>query len=1647
VIRTALIALAMIANVAHADDVTGIVFVTQPVRAPVAPDRVMPVAPFVPSGTAEQTGAIALGSERAAALWLDALDVVRVRTIDGAGKLRFARVAGGVSSRARIDEPGIAIDASTHYLTQPPGGGDTWMIWADGAATVRIERAIARDGRAIWESTQRALLAWVDRGGARPAIPITDGAHVAALSFDADAAVGAAIEAADSSLRDAVRAWRKANIVAELTAIRPLVTPQLKVEQLELDGMSGTITVPDPTVPEPRPYKRIDRARTYELELEGPGALHVDARAVLPHPRGGVSNAPGFPDVSLSVVANGRVLASRTVAATYATAPDLSTPPPAFPAKLPLVAREGEALGERVAIAIPLFPGKHTYRIALEGGTLAVRAAVGRRRVRVVEALGADDVDEFVDDARDAIRSKSAPAELLRALIAQRAGAPARMAKTPEGLPPALAGAWLAVAGNPRDFATAKLAKTPHAWVTALAIARRLDDGDAVRALYDSLAGSPPASLVPELVSLLPRSTPLERMRNWSLAATLLAARARPTDAGVIAATRARWRTGEWMQLPPAFEAKDEEAPAPQRWLVEATPQPLAAPRAWRTGDLVRIAPNKPRTVTALPSPLDPARAALLDVFVSASEAAPIEVNVDGVKLHVLALAGVERVQVAVAPGKHQVSISGPPSLRGWVSSLPAAAVDAGDRARVQSLWPASVDGAPLRYTLPGGDLPIEVTLRSTGKSALGVTLRSDVGAPIPLTIAAGSRDAKAHALDRAPELGEEVRFVVWPANGARVVWLETEHPERVFASIAARRERSLVAPQPSKPGAAVDLLDRVARSSRALATDPDDAVARASRANDLLDLGETSLAREDLVRLLAVPAAKKQGTSVLEEELFARLETAAEPTHVALANGMAASGMAPVLVAPALAAVASQASLAEKRDAAAALRAGRFDEAIKLAGNDSTGAAIAARAYAMRGDSIAAARALVGVYAQTDRWPIALEALDYLTRSIGDRKATPPAGLVALTYGIAARVRVAIDHPRARRALAVSAAQSGWDTLTAMSTSAGHEMMLSTRPILPPAPSVLVREALLAPAWSARSAHTLTPGNAAVLDIQLPAGANVHAQIHCVRMRSAELSKTEAAAPCALTSRIDNGATKSISAFPGTTANIALDAGAGRHVIEIALAGEGDAASVRFTSDKPLPDVTDPIEAGGLYPIRIERRTKLFVASASTPVGATVHGPTTIWVQARSREAARTAEVIATPASGAPVRAVIALSADRDADARGDGRTLTLSPPSDTFLVLPEATTYQIAVRPDRGEAVARIALRDERKSKPARVTGPWYAAAPLARPPFAMVLAPAVIDAPTVDEAAIGRSGTFSFEARIEQDARGDEDVESTTIGGLVETGVTFRRALVPRRAWFAARGAVRGRQDTAAIGNVSAELSLDQLPLGTTIEVAGGAYTQDFSDGRAWHVRGRARLGWRWALTDTLNVRPTLGFASSYLNTTPELVAVTDDKIDPDVYNQYRYDHRREANSGLSLYWMPFQDFVGHIDARSTSNRDLGSLDHAGVGVGFRTLAPLPLLGETLITAAYRPNYRFADDHRPSAYWRHDLTARLEWSVWTTPNGRFVLSLWDEFYPGTRNAFGAALRFDLVRRRGLTDFAPSDAPFASLVDDRDYVPLEAP
>jgi hypothetical protein len=1282
------------------------------------------------------------------------------------------------------------------------------------------------------------------------------------------------------------------------------------------------------------------------------------------------------------------------------------------------------------------------------GSDLALRVTVARRRVRLGEALsGVDDVESFVDAGRDALGSDgSAAAQLARRLLDARAGAVVTAAAAPKDLAPLLRLAWAAATtalddraalAAVRDGAAAKERDAAWTLVARLALLRR--DADGVAALFSLMPGQPPAALIPELVGALPAATALERIRNWRQAALDIAWRAQPLDPALAFAARAAWRGGEWALIAPAPRDAGAEPVSPQRWLVETRESGGEQLRSWRAGDLWKLGIGRTQTVIAAASTIDPARAALLDVYVAAPAKSSVKLTVDGKVFETPVLSAVERLQVAVAPGRHEVRLDARQGALAWISHAPGAAVRGTDIARVQHYWPV----AGMHTVLPteATSSPIQVALRAIGTKPLRVTLRSDVGAPTELMLTPGELDATAHPLADASATGASISFALRLPAGSRTVWFETSEPERLLAAVYVRRARADAVPAEAvrdRRDTKGDAIDHVTALSKALARDPDDARARAELASELLDLGEPMLAREDLLRLLRVPAARRTESASIEDPLFARLEGFSEPTHIALLD-------------------AARSGSAGPRSAAEGRREGVINGPLPIAPAALALPADGKQRYvAARGD----ADALIALYQQTGAWQVAFEALD---PSVSDAS-------TALTYGVASQLRGVLDHPRVRRALVVSAALSGWTTLTSTTSNAGHETLFSSEPILPPAPPVVIREALIAPPWPARTAHTLTASTTASLELEAPASTTVYAQVKCVAARVHAANDR-----CALTARIDQGAARTLSVKRGTVAELELGAlGAGRHVVELALVNEGDIASARFVTDRAIAGVTAARE-GGRYPIEIERRAKVFVAN-QTPITATVLGRSTLWVQARivgpeaaaiaasaQREpssgrgfplrgtGARTVEVVATPAKGEPVRATITLAQDRSS-ARGDaGRELVVSVPADAFLLLPDAGGYQISVTPDRGEIVVRLARREERTGKVPRAPEAWYADAPAVAAVFALPSPPAVaaIDARSFREPTPGRIGTLTIELAVGQDAFAEEDLLPARARNHVAVLAGHRRSLAADRAWFTTRGYVRSRDETNLIAGGDTELYLAHLPLDLTAQLRGAAVTQAFSMGRAWHVRGDARLVRPFAATSTLTVLPSAGFAYSWLNTTPQTVEVTTEEIDPAVFTKYRYAHDRTASARLALRWMPLQDFVATLSVGVASNRDLRSADYADASVRLQHLLPLPLVGDTYLSAGYQPRHRFADADRMESFVQHRVSSRVEWSVWTGGAGRFLLGIWSELDitpASSLPAFGASLRFELTGHRGLVDYAPDDSMFSSLLERRSFARLEA-
>ena len=201
----------------------GMAWQPRAVRGPVALEDVRGHAPYVPGGVPQATGTLEVSSQKGAALWLGPLDVVRVS--GPAGALRFTRVPlteGKDAPDLRVEEEGVSERPGRWYLAEPMGAGSIWWVTATKDARITVEQPKPTSTVKTEERMRDALLKWVDGQGPRPALAFDAGTRarldvVAAL--EAELVAG---EPKDSKLREAVHAWRKAEVLREWALVSPL---------------------------------------------------------------------------------------------------------------------------------------------------------------------------------------------------------------------------------------------------------------------------------------------------------------------------------------------------------------------------------------------------------------------------------------------------------------------------------------------------------------------------------------------------------------------------------------------------------------------------------------------------------------------------------------------------------------------------------------------------------------------------------------------------------------------------------------------------------------------------------------------------------------------------------------------------------------------------------------------------------------------------------------------------------------------------------------------------------------------------------------------------------------------------------------------------------------------------------------------------------------------------------------------------------------------------------------------------------------------------------------------------------------------------------------------------------------------------------
>ncbi len=1630
--------------------VEGLSWEARPVRAPVPPADVRAAAPYVPDGVPQVTGAVEVGPERGAALWLGPLDVARVT--GAPGTLRFVRVptADAEGPHLRLDEEGVPEKPGRWYLAEPMGPGSVWLVTATKPGRIWVERPLPYQTGHTDEAMREALLAWVDGRGPRPPLPFHASLRTR-LDLDAELEASLAEGAPEGSpLRAALREWRKAAALREWAQVSPLRGTSLRVSHPQPPGEAVTLEGMD--TPWVRPA---EGTGSWAVELEGPGVLSLEVRPLL--------SGTDTPPTAVEVRSAGTTVARADLAPVPSlmdSASDVALPTDRRPRVLP----SGEQVGVEDELRVALRPGKHAYRVHWEGSPLLLRARVASRRPKLGEALAKE--AHWHDHARkawDAVKADGSPrAALLRRQLATLAPELASddaglMAVTDvKSLPPLLralvaldeaSGERAPEAAEALRSLDAEAGATPLAWHLRLRTARLLLDmrqTDAAHALLGKAPSFPePGWLAAEaavLVARLPLGHPL---RSRELAALELAWRAEPLSDEVRRRYRsAWWRASRWTRVVPAPE-ENAQALVPTRWLdVQRMDDEEGTPADGALWPLASGASARVRATGPAEAPT------LLRAYVMAPSRAgtKLVLRVGEQAFPLLPLSAVEPVEIALPPGEHTVRLEGGADARAFLS-LPSAGTTGAvaEVGYLRTQWPVRLDKKAVRFRVPDAKLPtpVRVQLRVMGEVSKPVTLRmhTDVGRPQRLVLMPGKAGSTHHALEGAEGTsGAPVSAVVVLPPLAREVWFEAEDKATpMVAALSVRRGASAllegVAPAVASAGASA--METLLTLSRQLRETPENPEPRLARAELLLSLQEEGFARADMVPLLK---DQRRLSPEQSRRLLALLGQLQDGTREGLRFSQAIT--APTLLSPAFSVLpgAGTEDLTARVTKAREVGAQRALETLASEGQGTVARRyLRARWLSAAGQHEEAALALVALYRETGLPQVGLEALGLLERLESSPSAWREGG-APLGVAVAAQLEGWADHPRVRRMRALAGSWTHWERLRDAEQTAGLMDALADGDPEEPG-SDTVRKALLAPPWPLEQGRLLSSGRARVLSLDVREPRPVGAQVLCGSTPRVGVDGPRP--PCTFALRVDGRTVAEQQVEDGHTAVLTTVLTArGRHQVEL-LHAKQDAPAlglVRFVD----PSVVGTASA----PLSSQQPLTLLRSTPGTPVVMTVLGPGALRVQARALSPQAGRQVLlstvvvpsgegtggAGDGEGPPVR----LGLPEDADPTVHNVTVPVGRAGETWVLLTRKGPHQVRLESPEGEALVRVELGVA--EPPDASGGRWWEQAssglePLpwpALPPRLSLLPEGVAPA----QAPRG-PGMISAELAFRREEVEEGELVDRPLRSGMEVRLGLRRELVEERAWLRFQPEARYPVGQSTVFGATTGLYLKQLPMDLRLSLQGAFFTQSVESSLRWSARGRAAVDRYVRLSPDLGLVPGLGLA---LETSHGGSAVDAGRYDQSVYWRYGEDHPRRLMPKLALRWQPFQDHVGTVGTFATTNADLGSLDHAGGQARWAALLGGPLRG-TRAELGYELSYRLRDEHRSEGYLRHRVAGRLDWNVWVGSGSRLMLFAEDRVLMsdpfGLQNVFSLGARWDWTGGRGLRDITPPEEEFEELLD----------
>jgi LysM repeat protein len=361
-----------------------------------------------------------------------------------------------------------------------------------------------------------------------------------------------------------------------------------------------------------------------------------------------------------------------------------------------------------------------------------------------------------------------------------------------------------------------------------------------------------------------------------------------------------------------------------------------------------------------------------------------------------------------------------------------------------------------------------------------------------------------------------------------------------------------------------------------------------------------------------------------------------------------------------------------------------------------------------------------------------------------------------------------------------------------------------------------------------------------------------------------------------------------------------------------------------------------------------------------------------------------------------------------------------------------------QLEAGPHQQQALLRIyrlTSRQPSEPVPARLTA-WE---PLAVPlPAAMFPADSSqTQRETIDLFPLGgqEDGTWSLTSALVRRLDADDaNSGNNQAEDFVELRASHRFFAADKHSYFRTDLLTRLRDAGGPTLGVRSWVDIRRPDWPLEIALGGALYAQrpDNESGNEWAASVRGALSRQFVITPRITHKPVISMFQRWLSMDEDLQQHPD-RVDQDLFTEYKHDHRRGLGIADRLTYRPWLDTLmyGSLGAASNENLNVFDPDHVVAALGARQL-----LHNWQVSAEYQARHYFSDQDRNESVLQNRYGVSLDWLGWRSYKhgwqGRAQL-VWDD----SSNEFSGFLSISWTHAnaRFYRDFRPAEHGFRSL------------